>query len=138
MLKISHIAITVSDLEKSIWFYKSNFGFDCVETYDIESKGLTICLLKKEDIILELFGWQHFNPLPEYRKTLDSDLKTLGVKHFCFEVSNIKQMYESLKNAGVEIAKELNTFPNGLRYFFIKDPDGILIELFEANANTLA
>ena len=137
MLKISHIALTVSDLEKSMQFYKSNFGFDCVETYDIESRALSICLLQKDDITLELFKWQNFNPLPEYRKTLDSDLKTLGVKHFCFEVDNIKEMYENFTSAGVELATELNTFPNGLRYFFIKDPDGILIELFEAKSDAL-
>ncbi len=32
----------------------------------------------------------------------------------------------------VRLATDIRSFDNGLRYFFLKDPDGILVEIIEA------
>ncbi len=71
------------------------------------------------------------NPLPQYRKDLNNDLKTIGVKHFSFAVSGIEGEYKRLNRSGVKFATAMRVFDNGLKYFFIKDPDGILIEIME-------
>lgn len=128
-MRIGHIGISVSNLKRSIAFYKKHFGLVCEEKYHIENKGMTIALLKKGDFILELFEFKKFKPLPKYRRTLDSDLKTLGVKHFSVEVDDILKTFKKFKKTKVSFEKELQTFNNGARYFFIKDPDGILIEI---------
>jgi len=40
-------------------------------------------------------------------------------------------MYKALKKAKVRFATDISTFDSGQRYFFIRDPDGILIEIME-------
>jgi catechol 2,3-dioxygenase-like lactoylglutathione lyase family enzyme len=132
LLKTGHIALSVSNLDSSIDFYRKNFGLECTEKYSIESAGLKICVLKKDEVALELFCFENFKALPEYRKHLDTDLKTLGVKHFCLGVADIEETYNTLRKSNVELVTDIRIFENGSRYFFIKDPDGILVEVMEA------
>jgi glyoxylase I family protein len=132
LLKIGHIAISVSNLDNSIDFYKKSFGLDCTDKYTNESAGLNICVLKRDGVTLELFCFENFNPLPEYRRNLDSDLKTLGVKHFCLGVADIEETYNRLRKSDIEFVTDIRMFESGARYFFIKDPDGILVEVMEA------
>jgi glyoxylase I family protein len=131
MLKIAHVALSVSDLDKSVAFYSRNFGLKPGRRFRIRHSGLKICILKKADVALELFHFKDYLPLPEYRKYLTTDLKTLGTKHPAFSVSNIERAYNKLKKSKVKFATDICSFENGLRYFFIKDPDGILVEVME-------
>jgi glyoxylase I family protein len=130
-MKLAHIAISVSNLRRSIDFYSKNFGLKCHEKFQIKPLGLEIALLKNANLCLELFYFKKHKPLPTYRKDLASDLKTLGVKHFSFEVADIKRAHLRLKRAKVKLATDIRTFENGKRYFFIKDPDDILVEIME-------
>lgn len=65
MFKIAHIAISVSDLDKSVDFYRKGFGLECTEKYSIESAGLVVCILKRDEVALELFCFENFKALPE-------------------------------------------------------------------------
>ena len=128
-MKIGHVGISISSLTKSIAFYGKYFGLVCEEKYTIEEKGMTIALLKRGDFVLELFEFKDSKPLPKYREKLNSDLKTIGVKHFSVEVEDVFEIFDKFKKAGVPFETELQKFNNGSHYFFIKDPDGILIEI---------
>jgi catechol 2,3-dioxygenase-like lactoylglutathione lyase family enzyme len=130
-MRLGHIALSVSDIKKTAAFYRKYFGFSWSKKYVYKDAGLLIALLKKNDITLELFEFKKHNPLPRYRKTLDNDLHTLGVKHFSLETKNIQILYDRFKKANVKFATGLRVFDSGMRYFFIKDPDGNLVELME-------
>jgi catechol 2,3-dioxygenase-like lactoylglutathione lyase family enzyme len=131
MIKFGHIALSVSDLKRSIAFYSKHFGLRCAKKFAHKDSRLVIALLKKGDITLELFEFKEPNPLPLYRQDLNDDLHTLGVKHFSLETKNIETIYKKFKKARMVFATNLRTFDNGKRYFFIKDPDGILVEIME-------
>ena len=45
---------------------------------------------------------------------------------------DIGAVYKKLKKSKVVFETDLRVFGNGVRYFFIKDPDGIMIEVMEA------
>ncbi len=130
-MKLGHIALSVSNLERSVAFYGKHFGLRRGKKYDHQDKGFSIAFLQKGDITLELFEFRSHKPLPAYRRRLDKDLKTLGVKHFSVEVADIEGIYKKLKRAKVVFGTDLRVFANGARYFFIKDPDGILVEIME-------
>ena len=48
-----------------------------------------------------------------------------------FTIPDIKKLYEILKESGVDLVADIKVFENGLSYFFLKDPDGILVECME-------
>lgn len=129
-MKLGHVALSVSNIEKSAKFYCRWFGLKRSQTF--RYPGMTIVLLRGA-VTLELFQFAKRKPLPKYRRTLDSDLRTLGVKHFCFEITDVDAMLRKLQKARVKPATDVRTMDNGLRYFFIKDPDGNLVELMEVN-----
>ena len=131
-MQLGHIALSVSNLKRSEAFYKKFFGVRCVARYAHPDKGMVIALLKKGSLTLELFEFKKRKALPQYRRTLDADLRTLGVKHFSVEVGNIMSWFTKCKKAHCAFATEMRTFDNGKRYFFVKDPDGIMIEFMEA------
>ena len=130
-MKIGHIALSVSNIDRSVAFYRKYFGLRCIKKYAHTDNGLVIALLKQGGICLELFGFKKHRLLPEYRKTLSNDLRVLGVKHFSLETKHIDDIYRKFKKAHIDFETDLHVFDNGKRYFFIKDPDGILIEIME-------
>ncbi len=126
-----HIAISVRDLEKSSSWYKEVFGFDELGTFEKEDLNVKFKHLKLKNLILEIFQSTHSQSLPLYRKNLKDDLAVQGVKHFGLGVADMEISYKELKKRGVEFATEILIGASGLRYAFLKDPDGILIELLE-------
>ncbi len=130
-MRLGHIALSVSSLKRSTAFYCKYFGLRRAEKYAHQDKGFNIAFLKKDGIALELFEFKAHKPLPLYRRGLDTDLRTLGVKHFSVEVNNIVAEYRKLKRSKVVFATDLRVSSSGARYFFIKDPDGILVEVME-------
>jgi len=130
-LRIGHVAITVRDLERSEKFYKDTFGFVCVERIEDKEGGFVISIMERGKITLELFSHPRCKPFPRYRRKLDSDLKVCGVKHFALEVKDIEKKFHELKSKKVKLLTGIENLGKRLRYFFIKDPDGIFIEVVE-------
>ncbi len=128
-MRFGHIALSVSNLTRSVGFYRRHFGLKLVKKYVHDN--VVIALLKKDDIVLEIFEFKKHRPLPKYRRKLGDDLRTLGVKHFSVEAPDILKTYQTFKKARVPLAADLRVFDNGARYFFVKDPDGILVEIME-------
>ena len=128
---LDHVAISVSNLNRSIEFYKKNFGFSCDKVSEMPRGNGKFALLQKPGFTIETFQMSGVLPLPDYRKTTDTDLQTIGVKHFAIRVNDILGASDFLKRNGVEFLTEVSVGIRGLRRFFVKDPDGILLEISE-------
>lgn len=129
MFSFNHVSISADNLENTLQFYKK-FGFKNHKEYHDES--VDIVMLKLKDMVLEIFHYQLKDELPEHSKDLVRDLKTIGNKHFALGVKNIneaKKFVEDNKLNDVEIV--INKGRLGRDYFFIKDPNGILMEIIE-------
>ncbi len=130
-LRLHHVAFSVRDIEESIAWYKSTFDAEVIERYS--RHDMEIAHLKIVGARLELFSSPAgMEALPEYRKNLTSDLAVIGTKHVCLETDDLDVLEKTLKEKGVELVTKINTAGFGGRYVFIKDPNGILIELYQA------
>ena len=134
--RIDHVAVTVSNLSRSIDFYGKNFGFSCERVIELPDRNGRVALLRRAGFTIEMFEFAGALPLPDDRKTPTADLKTIGVKHFALQVDDILAASDFLKRNGVEFISEVTVGVRGLRRFFVKDPDGIGIEVTESAAPT--
>lgn len=129
MFSFNHVTISVDNLDKTLDFYKK-FGFEKYKEYHDES--VNIVMLKLGTMVLEMFHYQEKEQLPEHSKNLGIDLKTIGNKHFGLGVKDIKKAKKFIEDNKLNDSEiTINKGRLGKPYFFIKDPNGILMELIE-------
>jgi len=134
-ISIHHISISVTDFEKSKDFYEK-LGFKEKITWKSPGESLIISHLMLNDICLEIFKYENYQEMPQTAKELTTDLPRIGVKHFGLKVDSIEEMNEFLVEKGIIAEKQqINTGNTGVRYFFIKDPDEMLLEIVEDKRN---
>jgi catechol 2,3-dioxygenase-like lactoylglutathione lyase family enzyme len=138
-MKFNHVGISVSDIERSIAFYRDMFGMEQLcevfpfggEQFEaiMDIPGVTgrMCMIGRNDLQLELFEFAGARPKdPEY------PVSDRGYSHFGFEVEDIAATYAKLKAAGVRIHSPVITFNQGsMKAAYCRDPDGNVFELLE-------
>ncbi len=119
---IDHIAITVTDLSRSVDYYSRYFDF--VEEKRFSKEGAEFVYLISGGLRLEL--WQFVQPV----KPQDSlvNLKILGLRHIGFKVEDINSKRQELVDGGYEFSP-VQQGSSGVYYSLGVDPDGIAIEL---------
>lgn len=130
MFNVNHIAISVIDNEESIEFYKK-FGFKEFKKWRAEDESIKIDMLKLNDTVLEIFCYKEYIEIPETAKSTATDLPVIGTKHFALGVENIEQAREFVIKNEIVDNVEIKVGRLGKPYFFIKDPNGILVEIIE-------
>lgn len=124
-----HVGLSVSDLSVSVPWYEAVLGFCEVRRYRAEQLKAELCFLEREGFELELFQYDNPRSLPAERRHPNTDLQTIGTKHLAFRVDDLTAMLERVDQAGLDIAHR--TVAAGKQVCFIRDPDGILIELIQ-------
>lgn len=128
---IHHVAISVSNHERSVEFY-AQLGFRQVHFWEAGDKSFSITHLKLGGFILELFCFANALAAPDSIHSTKTDLPIIGTKHFGLGVDSIEAAREDLAVKGiVDKNIEITEGRTGPRYFFIEDPDGILVEIIE-------
>lgn len=130
MFNIDHVAISVTDMERSIEFYKK-FGFEKFNSWEAEDGSIKITMLKLNNTLLEIFCYKEYKELPDTAKTTATDLPILGTKHFALCVDDIQKAKEFVTQNNICQDINIRTGRLGRQYFFINDPDGILLEIIE-------
>lgn len=121
----AHLAIRVSNLQKSMGFYES-LGFTRgKEGYlETESGRISIGFMELGEFQLELIeNLQAGEKLPD--GCLD---------HVALRVVDIYDAFRLCREKGFQLGsntvKELSLFPSGIKYFMVQGPDGEKIELY--------
>jgi catechol 2,3-dioxygenase-like lactoylglutathione lyase family enzyme len=125
-----HVTVSVSDVEKSLAFYRDLLGFPVLgRLYYNNDVGLVIDFLDiGNNAILEIFSFSKAQVKPS--EFIPNDLQ-LGLRHMAFKVDNTDAIAERLKQAGIEFTLEPLDATGGVRIAFFKDPDGTLIEVVQ-------
>ena len=131
MFRSHHVALSVSNTEKSCDFY-AKLGFHKIHEWTAEDKSLTITHLSLDGFVVELFCYKKSVPPPETIFNISTDLPVIGTKHFGLKVDSIADARERLFEQEI-IGKDtqISNGRTGIKYFFIKDPDNILVEIVE-------
>jgi len=122
--KFTYTGIRVKDLTKSVEFYTQVLGMKEVGRSKIEqNKGEVVSLTTHEGgPILELNYYERGSPFDaEY-------IAGEGMDHLAFQVGDLDKALAEAGRAGYPLAFEMKTATS--RWAYIKDPNGIFIELF--------
>ena len=121
-----HIGMTSGDLDRTIGFYCDLLGFK-LALRKPQTKG-EVAFLDAGGGMLEVFAPGAVDP------ARDVPALEAGVRHLTFAFSDIGAMIDKLEAAGVEIVERPRIAHNTemfKRVSFVRDPDGIIIELVE-------
>lgn len=122
--KFTYTGIRVKDLKQSIDFYTRVLEMKEMGRSKIEqNKGETVSLSTHEDgPVLELNYYESGSPFNTEYVTGE------GMDHLAFQVDDLDKALAEASRAGYPPALEMKT--GSSRWAYIKDPNGIYIELF--------
>lgn len=141
---MNHVGVSVSNLERSIGFYRDLLGMEVVGRTTFEGEryelilGLRgargkVALVRLGNLRLELFEFESPRPKPAEPNRPVCDH---GITHFCLQVTDIQSEYVRLKAAGVpfhcppQVGTAIATYG--------RDPDGNVFELLEIPGEPLS
>ena len=140
MKNIRHTGIVVSDLEKSLHFYRNVLGLkvqrDILEQGEFidnilglkNVKVRTIKMSADDGNLVELLWYKSHPRKPGGAKKICE----IGVSHIAFTVEDIDYEYKRLKEKGVKFhCSPQVSLDNKAKVTFCRDPEGNLVELVE-------
>lgn len=121
---IHHVAIIVSDYQKSREFYVDKLGFEVIRENYREDRDDYKLDLKLGQVELEIFGIATAPKRPNYPEAC-------GLRHLAFKVENIEAVIDALQEKGIETEPIRTDTFTGEKMTFFFDPDGLPLELHE-------
>jgi glyoxylase I family protein len=129
MLKsFEHVGMTVSDMDRAIDFYCGLLGLR-LHLRKVGADGSNLAFLDAGGGMLEIVA-----PANGAARAVDVPAGTAGLRHLTFLFDSVEQTFARLEAAGVEIVERpRHAFHSEVlhKVAFLRDPDGILIELAE-------
>ena len=122
--QVHHVAIIASDYEKTIDFYVKKLGFNVLRENHRPEKGDIKLDLQFGDMELELFVVKTAPPRPSYPEAL-------GLRHLAFLVDDVEAVAAHMRDCGFAPEPLRTDSFDGRKMTFVKDPDGLPIELHE-------
>jgi catechol 2,3-dioxygenase-like lactoylglutathione lyase family enzyme len=136
-----HTGITVSDLDRSIGFYRDLLG--CEVSKPVRAEGpffeaitgvpgcqIDIAFARVPGHVIELLCFR--NP-PGKTSTLRAC--DPGFMHVCLKVADLEKVVALVRSAGFQalgaIQKAEGGPVDGLKVVYVRDPDGVVLELIE-------
>ena len=140
MIKVRHVGITVSDLDKMLDFYGKVLGFskqkvaleqgEYIDNFSsLENVKVTTAKLSngEDEVLIELLKYHSHEG-----RSVKSDLINPGITHFALTVPDLQELYESCLKMGIVFNAPPQKSPDGNALVtFCRDPEGNLLEVVE-------
>jgi catechol 2,3-dioxygenase-like lactoylglutathione lyase family enzyme len=142
IIAADHTGITVTNLERSLAFWRRTLGFElshrahhtgelASEVTGVPGAEISIAVLKGYGHKIELLEYH----APANRKRIALRPCDVGSGHIALLVDNLDAVLERIAASGWQAAgkpQTLKTGPNaGKRVVYVRDPDGTTIELMQ-------
>jgi lactoylglutathione lyase len=127
---LAHVAIKVTDLDRSLDFYINKHGFpEMLRLHKDDGSTWLVYMRITDDQYLEVFPGAENDRAPGW----DAN----GMNHMCLSVEDIDAVVKRIEAAGIALLLPLKLAVDGNRQAWIEDPDGNRIELMEMDADSL-
>ena len=136
---IRHTGIVVSDMERSLRFYRDLLGMEIWADFcdnsgyvqavtDVPGANVRMVKLKAADgVSIELLQYlAHPRDVPEPNKAHD-----VGCNHVALQVDDLDTLYEKLSAEDIHFHAPPTVSPDGAKVTYCRDPEGVIIELVE-------
>ena len=127
---LGHVAIKVTDLDRSLDYYVNKLGFP--EMLRLSKDDGTVWL-----VYLRITDTQYLEVFPGAENDRAPGWDANGMNHMCLTVDNIDEVLTRIAAAGLTLLLPLKTAIDGNRQAWLEDPDGNRIELMEMAADSL-
>lgn len=137
---LNHVGLTVSDIERSIGFYRDTVGMQPAgrtriagEWFDTltHNRGaeIDVAMLRLGDFTLQLVQY-----LAAGGERLPLGHNQIGNPHLCIDVEDVDAKRRAVVAAGVEATPIVDIMGSGTRSFYVADPDGVPVEFLQRAA----
>ena len=140
--RLSHIGICVSDLERSVCFYRDTLGFQELSRLQVKGQEaerlLNIAGGELQAVYLERDGTRIellFYPVAGHEQNdTPRPMNRLGFTHLSLRVADLDALVATIEQAGGAILANTRVDNEdwGTKALFVTDPDGLRIELLQA------
>ncbi len=128
MIRFAYTGIRVRDLKRSLRFYKEVVGMREVLKGKMKAGGIFVQLESPRARASRRIQRLELNYYPSKTKYYESYDSGSELDHLAFSTKDVDRQFKELVSKGAEIA--VRPFTEGeYRLAFVKDPDGIWIEL---------
>lgn len=140
---LNHVGLTVSDLERSIEFYRDTVGMKLTTRVRIggdwfdtltHNRGADIDVAQLD---LGAFTLQLVQYLAAGGEVLALGHNQVGNPHLCIDVEDVEAKRRAVVAAGrFEPTPIVDIMGSGTRSFYIADPDGVPVEFLQRGAGS--
>ena len=132
LVAFDHVGLSVADLEAVEAFYTTAFGFARQLGFELSPHPIRgVMLTHPAGFRLELF--EHSASVPGLQAATPIEAHaTRGYNHFALTAPDIGELFAAAIAAGARAVIEPSPSPEpGVRFGFLADPEGNLVELVE-------
>ena len=141
--RVSHVGVCVSDIDRSLAFYRDGLGFELVSQYEIDPvfgrvmeldplEGGKSWLISRDGITLELLTYDSPTVFGDGAR---GDMNQRGFTHLCVFVDDVDQVAVRIRELGGAVHSNTRTTVSGDEingeWVYCTDPDGVRIELID-------
>ena len=133
---LSYVGIRVTDLDRSLRFYKEVFGLNVVGRGVISPSGKGPYVLLRDDFSGQRLELNYYAPGSRFATPYEPGE---GLDHIAFRVEDVGEFVRILHRLGVKDApgSPNHVSPKGHRVVYVVDPDGNCIEIYEHRGEKL-
>jgi len=143
--RINHVSITVKNLDEVVNWFRDKMGCtDIWKPYEYKGSliekvtGIPGAHLRVQKVQVQDFVMEFIQYLSPKGKELKGNTNDVGYPHIGFVVDDIKGMYESMKQKGVQFKSAPVTIDDkanpmiGWQIVYLWGPEGMTLELVQA------